>query len=628
MSTNSSPMRASRLDLGDTENPGLINNQINLAESTGMKGNAFAQVDYVSVQSKLEDKPVLLHNMTVLFPESKVTAILGPSGSGKSTLLNFVTGTLQKGLEAEGMVQLSGRMGFVPQDDRLHGFYTCRSYAEHYSRLTGAADNFANVKHSMDLLVNLGMDSHADTIVGDMFRKGLSGGQKKRLSIALEALSSPETLFLDEPTSGLDAESAYQVMKFLTNYAKGSGRRVIITIHQPSSFIWKMLDNVVLLSKGKLMYQGRRSKIEQFFTKYGYPCPKKFNPADHYVSLINDDFVLHEKSVDEWAAHFEEWQEDQTLNNDLQSAVVVRNSIPQSPSDASTGIMTTVLPSSRGSTPVVIFELTRRYLWNLICNPGIIFTRVVMYSMLSLMIGILFFNLEDKNSHTSVMSRIALLFYSVAFFVFMSVAAVPFAVIERGIVEKEVRNGYYHPACFQLAQAIASIPGTLGLAVISSAITLAMTDLRNFTPYFLNMFLSLNCAEALAQLASHIVPHYIIGISLIAGVYGMFMLLQGFMLVPSEFPSWLEWLHYVPFHTYSWRSFMDNEFGGDNITFDSQEFPTGQAVLEQYEIGNVNQTNDMIVLVGYSVFIHLLSFAVLHLKYVRHKKNQVTIEGP
>ena len=190
------------MDLGDTENPSLIKNQINLAESTGMKGNAFAQVDYVSVKSKLEDKPVLLHNMTVLFPESKVTAILGPSGSGKSTLLNFVTGTLQNGLEAEGMVQLSGRMGFVPQDDRLHGFYTCRSYAEHYSRLTGAVDNFANVKHSMDLLVNLGMDSHADTIVGDMFRKGLSGGQKKRLSIALEALSSPETLFLDEPTSG------------------------------------------------------------------------------------------------------------------------------------------------------------------------------------------------------------------------------------------------------------------------------------------------------------------------------------------------------------------------------------------------------------------------------------------
>lgn len=187
------------VNLGDIETP---EQPINLAESTGMKGNAFAQVDYVEVQTKKEENPVLLHPMTVLFPESKVTAIMGPSGSGKSTLLNFVTGTLESGLTAKGMVKLSGRMGFVPQDDRLHGFYTCGSYVEHYSRLTGAKDNFANAKQSMDLLVGLGMDSHSDTIVGDMFRKGLSGGQKRRLSIALEALSSPETLFLDEPTSG------------------------------------------------------------------------------------------------------------------------------------------------------------------------------------------------------------------------------------------------------------------------------------------------------------------------------------------------------------------------------------------------------------------------------------------
>ena len=104
----------------------------------------------------------------------------------------------------------------------------------------------------------MGLDKHADTIVGDVFRKGLSGGQQRRLSVALEALSSPETLFLDEPTSGLDSESAYHVMKFLRSYARHGNRRVILTIHQPSSFVWEMLDNIVLLSKGYLVYQGAR----------------------------------------------------------------------------------------------------------------------------------------------------------------------------------------------------------------------------------------------------------------------------------------------------------------------------------------------------------------------------------
>lgn len=418
-------------------------------------------------------------------------------------------------------------------------------------------------------------------------------------------------------------------MKFLAGYAKGSGRRVIITIHQPSSFIWKMLDNVVLLSKGKLMYQGPRNKIESFFTNNGCPCPKRYNPADHYVSMVNDEFVMHEKSVDEWAEAFEEWQEDQTQRGDLELALQTSASFQRSPSEVSVPkILTTVLPSSRGSTPVVLFELTRRYLVNLVYNPGILGTRLVMYGMLSFLIGVLFFNLEDKTSHASIMTRIALLFYCVAFFVFMSVAAVPFAVIERGIVEKEVRNGYYHPACFQVAQALASLPGTFLLALVTTVITLSMTDLRNSVAYLINMFLALNCAEALAQFTSHVVPHYIIGIALIAGVYGMFMLLQGFMMVPSEFPEWLRWLHYVPFHTYSWRSFMASEFGGDDVKFDSVQFPTGQAVLDMYEIGNVNQTNDMIVLICYSIFIHLLSFLVLHLKFVSHKKNQVKVEGP
>lgn len=127
----------------------------------------------------------------------KVTAILGPSGSGKTTLLNFLTGTINSGVKAEGTVSLKGNVGFVPQEDHLHSFYTCRDYMLHYSYLTGMSDTFANQKLSMDLLVGLGLENHADTIVGDIFRKGLSGGQKRRLSCALEALSRPETLFLD-----------------------------------------------------------------------------------------------------------------------------------------------------------------------------------------------------------------------------------------------------------------------------------------------------------------------------------------------------------------------------------------------------------------------------------------------
>ena len=124
-------------------------------------------------------------------------------------------------------VRLPGSSTFVPQEDRLHGFYTCRSYLKHYTRLSGMHITASLNEEIDELLKSLGLFEQANTIVGDIFLKGLSGGQKRRLSVALEALTTPKNIFLDEPTSGLDSESAYQVMEFLKKYVRASpGRRV------------------------------------------------------------------------------------------------------------------------------------------------------------------------------------------------------------------------------------------------------------------------------------------------------------------------------------------------------------------------------------------------------------------
>lgn len=100
----------------------------------------------------------------------------------------------------------------------------------------------------------------------------------------------------------------------------------------------------------------------------------------------------------------------------------------------------------------------------------------------------------------------------------MSIAVLPFTVMERAIVDKEVRNSYYHPAAYQLAQATSSIPGTALLAFIVTVVVIGFTKLRDPLWYFVTMFLSLVCAEALAQLVSHVVPHFVIGMALVAGV--------------------------------------------------------------------------------------------------------------
>mmetsp|Transcript_7975 Transcript_7975/g.12645 ORF Transcript_7975/g.12645 Transcript_7975/m.12645 type:complete len:231 (-) Transcript_7975:67-759(-) len=212
----------------------------------------------------------------------------------------------------------------------------------------------------------------------------------------------------------------------------------------------------------------------------------------------------------------------------------------------------------------------------------------------------------------------------------MSVAVLPFTVMEREIVDKEVKNGYYHPIAYQVAQGMATIPAAFLLSLLTSLIVVGMVGLSEPFWYFLNMFLALFVSEGLAQLVSHVVPHFVIGMALLAGLFGFFMLFMGFMLVPSDFPNWLRWTYYIGFHTYSWRSFMYGEFKG--AVFDPLEsgnpFPTGDEVLEFYDILDVHRGNDMVVLLFYGLIIHFMSFIVLHIRYTMFKGKITLPDGP
>jgi len=273
------------------------------------------------------------------------------------------------------------------------------------------------------------------------------------------------------------------------------------------------------------------------------------------------------------------------------------------------------IESQRSGGMFVIYELTYRYFLNLAFNPGILGTRVAMYSMLALMVGALFWDVGERDDFESVQARVAILFYCVSFFIFMSVAVLPFTVIERGIVDKEVLNKYYNPLFYQVSQAISSIPGTAILAALTTLLVITMTNMNEPGWYFLTMFLSLMVAEGLAQMISHIVPHFVIGMALLAGLYGFFMLFMGFMLVPSEFPNWLGWVYFVSFHTYSWRTFMKSEFGDNQSFTGSNVFSSGRAVLEYYEIEDVNRGHDLLVLVGFFFAVNAAAMAVLYLRY-------------
>ena len=214
------------------------------------------EVREVAVQAG--SKPLIAGVSFTLHP-GEIAGLMGPSGSGKTTLMSAMNGYV---LPAAGTVTFNGldlhqhydrfrlQLGYVPQDDIMHGELTVYQALYFTARLrlpadTSEADIGARVTAVLD---RLGLGGTEDVLIGSPDQKGISGGQRKRVNIAMELLTDPAVLFLDEPTSGLSSQDALMVMKVLRSIADG-GKTVLMTIHQPSLEVFRMMDHLVVLAK-------------------------------------------------------------------------------------------------------------------------------------------------------------------------------------------------------------------------------------------------------------------------------------------------------------------------------------------------------------------------------------------
>eukprot|EP00804_Cyclotella_cryptica_P001112 CCRYP_008394-RB/>CCRYP_008394-RB protein AED:0.09 eAED:0.09 QI:34/1/1/1/0.6/0.66/6/406/716 len=562
-------------------------------------------------------RKTLLYPMKVDIPAGCITAILGTSESGKSTLLKFMAGCADTNLDCDGVVNLHGPSSYLPQDTNLHRFYTPRTYVKHYDRLLSSSfsgkavspshPRFMSDKDIEGLLDSLRIShDRRDTVVGDAFRRGLTLGEKRRLELGLSVLSVPDTLFCENPFEGLDSETSLHIMEFLKGYSSNSSRRVIVTLNRPSNFIWNLIDNVILLSRGRVVFEGARFDMEGFFAHHGMSTPKRFSPIEHYLAVVNN-FRRPTTAVN-WEANFKEWQEEFNEDDGDEFGLDLETCFPSAIPEVN--IPQRLVQGAFGGEKFACSkvaccahnqqfrQLARRYLLQMLLNPGILQIRLAMYTLLSLFLGALFFNLEkDFEDNQSIDSHASLLFYSSSFYIFMVCATIPFLAIDLQIRNKEVLNGFYHPSIHHLAVSLSTIPASLFLSLVISVIQVNMVGLQNGLQFFLILTLALWCADALVILVSLCAPHFVIGIVVYAGICGLFMALEGFMLVPSKFPTWLRWTYPVPFHTYVFRSLMFNEFDGDTF---------GNEVLHMYEIEDTSVSHDMVVLLCYGLIIHLL----------------------
>nr|XP_025887520.1 ABC transporter G family member 11-like [Solanum lycopersicum] len=273
----------------------------------------------------------VLEGLTGYAEPGTFTALMGPSGAGKSTLLDALSGRLGSNAILTGKILLNGRKAklsfgtaaYVTQDDTLIGTLTVRETIYYSAQLRLPDRMPLSKKRTLveSTITQMGLQDCADTFIGNWHLRGISGGEKRRVSIALAILMRPRLLFLDEPTSGLDSASAFFVTQALHCLSR-DGRTVIASIHQPSSEVFELFDRLYLLSGGKTVYFGQASEANQFFAEAGFPCPSFRSPSDHFLRCSNSDFDKVKATLRE-LIKFNQYNDDPL--NKMTTAEVIRS---------------------------------------------------------------------------------------------------------------------------------------------------------------------------------------------------------------------------------------------------------------------------------------------------------------
>jgi ABC-type multidrug transport system ATPase subunit len=251
----------------------------------------------------------------------------------------------------------------------------------------------------LDVIEELGLTHTMKTKIGiPGLTKGISGGERKRVSIGVELLTSPSVLFLDEPTSGLDSKTALSIMETINKLAK-QNHTVICTIHQPRSDIFKLFDKLLLLSAGQIAYFGDAKDANGYFNDLGYPMPKNYNPADFYIDLIT-------LTANDTQAEAKKKQADMD-----RTKIILKhhreNVKVEVPPEKAKGIRNV----SKYSTPwinefVILFV---RSLISVMRGTGLIIARTMQTLIMSILVGFIYF--QFQHNQKTINDRIGCMFF-------------------------------------------------------------------------------------------------------------------------------------------------------------------------------------------------------------------------
>ncbi|KAF7803745.1 ABC transporter G family member 11 [Senna tora] len=602
-----------------------------IGEGEGEEGGIFLTWEdlWVTVPNGKNGRKPILQGLTGYAKPGQLLAIMGPSGCGKSTLLDALAGRLGSKLKQTGKILINGHRqalahgtsAYVTEDDAILTTLTVGE-AVYYSAQLQLPDTMSKSekKERADFTIReMGLQDAINTRIGGWGSKGISGGQKRRVSICIEILTHPRLLFLDEPTSGLDSAASYYVMSRIAslNQEDGIERTIVASIHQPSNEIFQLFHNLCLLSSGETVYFGPVSAAIKFFASNGFPCPTLQNPPDHFVKTINKDFEQDPgKGLDaglttEEAIHIlvKSYKSSEISHQVQKEVVEIRMREFQA-----------MEKKSHAAFFTQCLILTRRSFVNMYREVGYYWLRLFIYSGLALSLGTMFYDV-GLNSE-SIQARGSLLVFAVTFLTFVTIGGYPSFVEDMKVFERERLNGHYGVTAFIIGNTFSAVPFLLLTSLIPGTLIFYLVGLHQGLQhliYFIAvLFVSVLLVESLMMIVASLVPNFLMGIICGSGILGVMMLDGGFYRLPSDIPKafWRYPLYYISFHRYAYQGLFKNEF--QSLTFTSNQAGepmtiSGDEILRnlwQVEMGH-SKWVDIAILMGMVVLYRILFLVII-----------------